>query len=127
MKTLHNLLFISVIAILFFFVVPAHAADPWSDSDVNQEVAYMVVHTIDWGQTRYIANNPDKFYEKNSILGSHPSTQRVDGYFLAMALVHIGVAHILPSDWRSAFQYVTIGMETEQVRQNFNIGIKVDF
>ena len=103
------------------------AADPWSDGDIYREVAYQVIATIDWGQTLYIAKNPQIFSEKNSTLGRNPSISAVNAYFIKMQLAHLILSHVLPSEWRNGFQYLTIGGELETVGHNYNVGIKIGF
>jgi hypothetical protein len=68
--------------ILIFCLIPAIslAADPWSRQDIALEGAYIVLHVVDWGQTRDIASQPDKYHESfNPFLGEHPSREKVDG------------------------------------------------
>lgn len=101
--------------------------DEWTADDTKRQAVYYVFHVIDWGQTRYIADHPKQYYELNPIIGEHPTTGRVDGYFLATALLHTGIAYVLPSDWRKGFQYVTIVFEAGVTNRNRNIGVKIDF
>jgi hypothetical protein len=110
---------------LLLLVSPAHA-DEWSRADSYREATYLVLHTMDWAQTREIARNPS-YYEQNMMLGKHPSVREVDRYFAAMALAHIGVAYLLPAEWRRPFQYVTIGVELGWVSHNFSIGLRAKF
>jgi hypothetical protein len=109
--------------LLLLFCSTAYA-DDWSRADTYREATYLTLHTIDWAQTREIARNPN-YYEQNMYLGKHPSIREVDRYFAAMALAHIGVAYILPSEWRTPFQYVTIGVEVGAVVHNYSIGINI--
>jgi len=92
-----------------------------------REAAYLVTHTIDWGQTSHIADNPDRFREINPILGEHPDSGRVHAYFIATAVLHVTVTHFLPSKWRPAWQYVTFGISAWAAYSNYRVGIKVDF
>lgn len=101
--------------------------DEWTADDTKRQAVYLVLHTIDWGQTRNIANNPKQYYEINPVIGEHPTTGRVNGYFLATALLHTGIAYVLPADWRKSFQYVTIVIEAGVTNRNRNLGVKIDF
>jgi hypothetical protein len=114
---------------IFLFLVSFNcfAFDEWSDADVKREAVYQILHVIDWGQTRTIAKNPDKYYEYNSMIGKHPSVGRVDGYMATSALLHIGITHILPVEYRTTFQYFTIGFKSGLVVHNFEAGINVSF
>ena len=102
-------------------------ADSWSREDTYRETAYLTLHTLDWAQTRNIARNPNKWHEQNAILGTHPSVSQVDRYFIATAALQFAVAYYLPTEYRKAFQYVTIGIEGGVVAHNFSIGIGVRF
>jgi hypothetical protein len=104
-------------------------ADEWRTSDTYREAGFQVLNLIDWGQTRYIAQHPDKFKEVESawIIGEHPSVQTVDNYMLFSAVVHPIVSYYLPHGWRDAWQYITIGGKINATANNATIGIKVSF
>lgn len=109
------------------FAKPAWAADPWSNRDVALQLAYTSLHVIDWGQTRYIAQNPLNHSEVNKILGEHPSPERVDVYFAGTLIAHVLVTHFLPAKYRPWWQLATISMEGYCVNHNFKAGVKVAF
>lgn len=115
------------IFLLLLLFIPAAHADEWTRSDTYRETAYLALHVTDWLQTRTIAKNPDVWYEKNIILGSHPHVDRVDAYFILAGLAHVGIAAILPNEWRAPFQYFTIGFESGVVAHNYKVGVKVGF
>jgi hypothetical protein len=71
--------------------------------------------------------NPDRFIETNNYLGEHPSMGKVNTYFVTTALIHTGIAYVLPADWRKAFQYITIGVEAGVTANNARIGVKMHF
>lgn len=107
--------------------VVSAAHDEWTTDDTKRQAVYLALHTLDWGQTRYIAKNPTLFHELNPFLGKDPSVGQVDGYFAATALIHTGVAYALPADWRKKFQYITIGARAGITARNYYLGIKTDF
>ena len=111
---------------LLLFISPISYGDPWTREDSYRETIYLTLHIVDYAQTREIARNPN-YYEQNMYLGKHPTVSQVDNYFSAMALAHIGVAYLLPDEWRAPFQYVTIGVEVGAVAHNFSIGISARF
>lgn len=104
----------------------AHAGE-WSREDSYREAVYLTVHILDWTQTLNIARNPDKWHEKNPILGRHPSVGKVNAYFATTAAIHVGLAYLLPAEWRKTFQYLSIAVEGGVVAHNYSIGIKTDF
>lgn len=123
-KTITLLLFWILIALI---PPPSgETADKWSTQDYTLEVIYEISHVLDWGQTRTIAKNPDKYYERNPILGKHPSTTKVDIYFIATALLHPIATHYLPEEYRPWWQGITITASGGCVINNFVVGIKID-
>ena len=117
----------TVALLLLILSFPVRATDPWTPADSWREGGYFTLHVLDWAQTRNIARNPDRWHEMNVVLGEHPSVGRVDRYFALTALAHVGIAVALPRDWRTPFQYVTIGIEAGVVVHNWSIGLGVRF
>jgi hypothetical protein len=117
-----------VVLMLMFSAGTAFAAhDEWTADDTKRQAAYLLVYVADWNQTRYIATHKN-IMEINPILGEHPSVSRVDGYFMAVAVIHTGIAYLLPAEWRKAFQYVTLGFEAGIVTGNYyRSGIQISF
>ena len=63
---------------------------------------------IDWKQTRYISNHPEKFFEINKFLGPHPTLNAVDAYFTAW-VVCTGAFAFLAQEYHIA-DYVLLGI-----------------
>jgi hypothetical protein len=108
--------------------IPAQShATEWSTTQKGLLVTALTLHTVDWGQTRTISLNPNKYYETNPILGRHPSTDRVNVYFAATALIIPTLAHLIP-DWRSEILMLWVGVEaTVTSRNKFVLGIKTSW
>lgn len=102
-----------------------HAIDQWRGEDTARELVYMTSHIIDWRQSLYIADHPWLHAEGNAILGPHPSDSEVNRYFAATALLHMGVSYVLPHKWRTAWQYITIGVEVGVNYHNYRAGVKI--
>lgn len=101
-----------------------------STADTYRETAFQVLNIIDWGQTRYIAKNPDRYKEVESahFISEHPTTGRVDAYMAQTAVLHLVATCLLEDeDWRAAFQYITIGNKLNATLGNLTIGVKMDF
>jgi hypothetical protein len=83
---------------------------------------------VDWLQTRYIADNPDKHGEINPIMGKHPSMGEVNAYFLGSAIVMnlIGEYALDSPDKKTFYVFIT-GMETLAISNNIKLGIKLRF
>lgn len=115
-------------SIIVLALLPIYAhADDWSQEDKYRQAAYYVLHVADWAQTRYIAEHPETYSEINSVLGKHPSTHKVDNYFLVAGILHYVISDALPSKYRQYWQIVTIGVEAGTVARNYHMGIKFDF
>ena len=112
-----------VFVMLFVLTAPASAFDKWDKPDIALATASLAVHAMDWRQTRHIAENPDKYYETNPVLGNHPSKGEVDVYFATTALAQIAIAHCLPSVYRKSWLGVMIGIGGASIYENCRIGI----
>jgi len=111
-------------ALLLFMAInhPRVHADEWTGADTAREGVYMVIDLMDWAQTRDIANHDD-MAEVNPLLGPHPSAHRINAFFAAGLVGHAALSYALPSEYRSTFQYVTIGWEGAFVVHNLRFGL----
>lgn len=93
------LFWIIIILLLLNLLAPfGGAADKWTKPQKEWWAMYTLGSTGDWLQTRQIAKNPDKYYERNTYtLGRHPSVGKVNIVSAVMYGVNLGIAHILPS------------------------------
>lgn len=96
-------------------------------ADGERELAYLLLHGLDWGQTRDIASKPNRFTETNAFLGEHPSDSDVNRYFALTGLGHYALSRMLPSDWARVFQNVTAGLENGVTNRNAMLGVQVKF
>ena len=101
--------------------------DDWTSADTVAQGAVTALLIADWGQTRYIALNPQDWHEKNSLLGEHPSSGKVNDYFAAAIVGHAAISYLLPKDLRHGWQYVWIGIEANTVQNNRSLGIRMQF
>jgi hypothetical protein len=81
----------------------------------------------DWGQTRYVATHPTYHEAFNPILGDHPSTRKVDAWFLGALVANNGIMVTLPKKYRPYYAGTVTATETYFVISNNQIGIKVEF
>lgn len=91
------------------------------------EITWQALWFADWSQTRQIAKAPESYFERNKILGAHPSTGNVDAYFAVGAVAHYAITQALPPRWRETWQAVTIVYQAGTVVQNYQIGLQVKF
>ena len=118
---------ILLLYICLFVPSQLNAADEWDKTEASLEAAFLIINTADWLQTRYIAVHPDIFHERNLILGRHSSKKHVDIYFALITVGHIVIAHLLPNDYRKAFQIATITLSSVVVLNNHAVGIRYEW
>lgn len=120
-------------ALILLLAIPAQA--DWTHHDTVLEVAYQIVHAIDYAQTLEIARD-DRYYECNPLLGDRPDSAAVTGYFLLTAIAHPFVSRMLPVkseiwgvEWspRRVWQGVTLGIGVGCVVNNYSIGLSGSF
>ena len=99
--------------------------DPWTKDQILLQGVSTTLNIIDWGQTLDIADNHDKYYEINPIIGKHPSRGRVNTYFTLATLIKIGITHILPSKWRKWWLGANIMISGYLVNHNYQIGLRM--
>lgn len=112
-----------VLAVLLALSIIGCSPHKWTKQDIYMEGFWQGLNLIDWGQTRKIAQNPDKFHEVNPILGRHPSVGKVDAYMGASAVAHVIITDWIPPKHRWFWHMVTITCSGLLVNQNFNIGL----
>lgn len=97
------------------------AADEWSTADRARLAAALTLHFIDWKQTLYGAEHPDRFAETNQFLGPDPSQKRINSHFITTAALNVLVVHYLPSRYRSTYQYLWIAVGGSYVYNNYKV------
>lgn len=114
---------------------PVYAAE-WTREHIGWEAGWIFLHGLDYGQTRYIAANPQDWKELNPILGPHPTDGQVNLFFLGSAVAHLAMSHFAPDiaewlggdpkkDWRRRWQMMSIVIKGGVVGRNMAIGIGV--
>jgi hypothetical protein len=102
-----------------------YGLDEWSTRDTVLEIAFATTVAMDWKQTAWALENG--YYETNPLLGRYPSRTRLGLSCLAVVAGHVGVAKLLPRNLRTAFQIISISIESSVVYSNFTIGAKLAF
>jgi hypothetical protein len=98
----------------------------WTRTDYALEGSYLMLHFIDWRQTRTIAKDDD-YHERNPILGRDPSVREVDVYFAVTTVLHPIVSHFLPKPYRTWWQGITVTVAGTCVIHNWHVGIRMDW
>jgi hypothetical protein len=114
------------------------AAQEWTKLDTFTEAASLAPMVADWAQTLNIEwRNSHKHlchdklqacWERNPILGVHPSRAKVNLYFATVIVGHVLIAKKLDHGWgRYAFQGATFFYEYQVVEQNHKLGLAIKF
>jgi len=81
----------------------------------------------DWATTRDLSRRYNEgYYENNPILGKHPSTGRVDLYFVTAGLIGYTIADNLDQH-RTTFLQMWTGVSIFYTNRNLNLGLKMKF
>lgn len=104
----------------------AHA-QRWSDDQRTLASMYAAAWAIDWGQTRRIAQEPQRWVERNPVLGTHPSVGRVNTYFCVAPLAGYLVLDRMGSENRTTVLKLLTMVEIATVAGNHSIGIRMSF
>ncbi len=126
---LTGLLFGTLLALLL--VKPAHADEDtrhWTAGDTAFQAVFLVELAIDRGQTASINDHHlEEIGWARSFIGPHPSAGQINRYFATCAIVHTAIAYILPKPYRTIWQSFWVGVETNTIKSNVNVGISVRF
>ncbi len=95
------------------------ACGGWTRKDTLLEIANAGVTAVDWHQTEKIVYFCQ---EQNPIIGVCGDRAPVDIYMPSMILVHAGISMLLPPKYRTLWQAVSLGIESETVYSNYASG-----
>lgn len=118
-----------LLLLLLFLPFTIHAETETESTSLRLVRASAIVAIVaDWSQTRWMSKNYDTGYtEGNKVLGSRPSTKRVDTYFSSLLVTQYLInKHGSKKVKWAANLYLLIG-HTRAVRNNYEIGMKFDF
>ena len=97
-----------------------------TETDKKGIVAFNILQGIDMLQTLEIANN-DNYYEKNKVLGKHPSEAQVIAYFISRGFAHYHATKMIPAKYRKFWHTYNIVYNFDVIQGNHDIGIRIDF
>jgi hypothetical protein len=81
---------------------------------------------VDYKQTLDIKNHPG-MYERNPLLGDHPSDVRIRNYFALAAIGSVATIYLLPSEYRKYFIGGVLTVELIAIGNNKSIGLRTNF
>tara|TARA_E500000178_G_C16512615_1_gene526543 strand:+ start:41 stop:418 length:378 start_codon:yes stop_codon:yes gene_type:complete len=122
-----------LLILLLLFCFHANAIDlskyyqePLTEKDKKGIIAFNILQGIDMLQTLEIANN-DAYYEKNKIMGKHPSEAQVITYFISRGFAHYHATKMIPLKYRSIWHTYNMVYNYDVIRDNHQLGIRIDF
>jgi hypothetical protein len=115
--------------ILLFFSTAVNAGwQDWTSEQRQWYIASNVLLLADWSTTRDMTRRYDEGYrELNPILGSRPSTDKLDLYFITYLIGHYFLTDYLQGRNREIYLYTITGVEGAAVANNLNIGLRLRF
>lgn len=120
-----------VIIIVFMLSLPmpndsfsAEFFSPMSDEDILGQVIFTTLLGVDYIQTVEFTQNTN-MKETNQILGENPSIEKLNAYNVFWVIFHSWVTYALPAEYRRDWQIVSIIIEYNSVKKNYNNGIRV--
>jgi hypothetical protein len=117
---------VKTLLVIIIVLIPSMAMS-WDTKDTYYQGVVIGTLLTDMAQTLYIADNPDRYYEMNPLIGEHPSKEKVIGYFMGGIIAHTAIAIALPPKLRRIWQCVFIVAEAGVISYNFSIGTKLEF
>lgn len=115
-----------ILILILLLATPAYA-DSWDEENTILHIPLTALMIVDYGQTLYIADHPNEYYETNIIMGDHPSRKEVTEYFILSYLAVTSLTWLLPDKWSHGFQTSIITMEIYHTVKNKYIGIGFSF
>ena len=118
---------IKYLLIMVFLMLPSLCcAGGWSTKDTILEAVSEGLTVVDWGQTNNIRDHSGMI-ELNPILGRSPSRGAVNAYFGTWLAIHPLISYVIPSEYRTIWQSIYIGVELTAVGSNYKSGLRLSF
>lgn len=110
---------------------------PFKTTDYLFGATILTTSVLDWGTTYNLSKRYDEgYWEKNPIMGKHPSSQRVNNYFMIAIPAKLLIYYALPKPAdkgvyklfnRYTFAACMIAANSYWVYNNYNIGLKWEY
>jgi hypothetical protein len=128
-----NMLLVTILVLLYAFMSSQAKADdtnPGAATPVTEWV-YQGAALADMLTTLDISKHPN-LVEENPLLGQHPGSIKVVGYFAATGMLHYLVTRELvresvPATIVETWEALGIGLEVGMVAHNYSIGLRANF
>ena len=101
--------------------------DPWTNEQIDMQISLTILAILDYGTTNYGLQYPDRFYETESGIYGHPTSQQVLEYGLKLYFGHLLISYLLPSKTRDFWLTIANLYQIKCVGNNLYIGCKLKF
>jgi len=119
-------IFLTVILFLFFNIASAEPRE-WTNNEKVWGATAGVLLLSDWATTRNMTHRYNEgYYERNPLLGTQPTANRVNLYFLTVTPVVFLAADYF-GDYRKGILQATSVIELIMVGNNLRIGLHFQF
>ena len=117
-----------LLSLLLLIPSAAWAWEDWDRETKTMFVASSIAITADWATTRNMSGRYDEgYYEKNPILGKHPTTTEVDLYMIGMLVSNYFITDWLPKEYRMFYLGVRTISHGSAAHNNMQIGLRLQF
>jgi hypothetical protein len=123
-----NIVVKKLLAILLWLPSASWAWSNWTTEQQNWFLASNAAILGDWATTRNMTRRyAEGYYERNPLLGRHPTTQAVDLHFVTWMVANYFAADYFQGRNRTLYLKVVTGMESALVINNLSIGLRLEF
>ena len=117
-----------ILSVLLWLPSAVWAWSDWTQEHKNWFVAANVAMLGDWATTRNMSRRyAEGYYERNPLLGRHPTTQAVDLHFATWMIANYFAADYFQGRNRTLYLKVVTGIESALVINNLSIGLRLEF
>ena len=107
--------------VIVLLLLPSVCVAGWDSEDTAYQCSWAVVGVIDYLQTDAFLSEGAE--EANVVVRQNP--EYLTEIAIIYAVLHTTIAYLLPKKWRNRFQLLTIGMHTQAVVHNYQVGVRI--
>jgi hypothetical protein len=117
-----------ILSVLLWLPSAVWAWSDWTREQQNWFVAANAAMLGDWATTRNMTRRySEGYWERNLILGRHPTAQRVDLHFATAMIANYFIADYFQGRNRTLYLQVVTGVESVMILNNLSIGLRLEF
>jgi hypothetical protein len=116
------------LAILLWIPSVCFAWSDWTAEQKNWFLASNAAMLGDWATTRNMTRRySEGYWERNPLLGRHPTAQQVDLHFATWMIANYFIADYFKGSNRTLYLKIVTGVESAMVINNLSIGLRLEF